>query len=211
MKPFIVEIVAGPSGGKTSLKNNLSKRLEQAGLSVICLGNKDKSVIDLRAFHQEVERRLRLNRNFPHCEETIARIRSLVFRIILLELNAKAQAALQDIVLFEHNSVYTFAIEAYGSGVPEYVLEYDIGFVPNADLVIYLVVSAQELRKRSATRMLWDEKYVARICAGLEKMYVIGGKKWLRIEAEGKTTNEIAEWCLPKLLAAYEEYCERTR
>ncbi|MDE2018891.1 MAG: hypothetical protein KGJ13_00935 [Patescibacteria group bacterium] len=202
--PFIVEVVAGPSAGKTTLIRRLAPRLRRRGLHVLCLGNRNRSV---RAIREEIRtrvKRLQLHKEFAESDATAIREQSIGFRWILLELNARAQSAHQDIILLEHGKNYTYVIEVWGSEIEDYVVESELACVAEPDLVIYIEASPEELRQRQSTKLLWDEEKVKRICRGLEEQRRSLGKHWLLLK--GGSPRSMADFCIPKIL---ERYCEK--
>ncbi len=179
-------------------------------------GNKDAITNHLREYRREFEVRFREQYwGIPASAEHALRIRSNLFRIMLLDLDLKARLAAEEILLFEHGPNYVKAIDVYGADIEPYILEREMDFVFRPHLVIFLSTPPEEIQKRpgGATRLTREVDHLRRVCAGLEEMYeqFNGRQAWIRRETSGKKTEELADSCMAEIKIAYEKHLHPAR
>lgn len=211
--PFVLEVLAGPSGGKTALIRCLAGRLT-GKYAVLVLGNNDAAIGWVKTLAKVKGDRIMSMPNYLDSKEKrrFKVWKSFIFQEILLELDMIAhRAGPATIVLFEHGLRYTWAVEHYGGRASAADLARMRSVVEEPDLTIYLPATYEELRSREMSRMHWDEENVKRICDGLEEMYrnrKSGKGSWIRMP-KGRTPDELADLCLPVILRAYEDYWQK--
>src|SRR5579864_4297721 len=206
-RTFVIELLAGASGGKSTQIKNLQKRFLVEGVHAATLSATHPTYMHLRTFLHDEERGHRDLQRFPDFAIIDAKKRSLVFQAILLSVMETAESSIAPVVLVEQGPFYGFVVESFGLQVPNYVLEYFLGDLKEPDKVIFLDVPVDVLRKREATRMLWDKERMEKICQGITIAYESNRSNphWLRVDGT-KTPDEIFEDIWPEVWCAFQKH-----
>jgi hypothetical protein len=212
-RSFVVEVIAIPDAGKSSVIQGLTGRFNQQQILSQWLSQDRETnpMIATMKKNLQVLRNRRGSLQRPWNSQG-AQLVSTIFLGIFKAHELIAQTSILEITFFEQGPYFTSIYERHWAYTPNEVLAYHFRHVMEPDFVLFLAVSPQELRRRGHSSAREWVKSQIKDLGKMTKVYnamdeMAKKKGWERIEGEAtRTLQGMIDSAFDKVAAAYEAY-----
>jgi hypothetical protein len=199
-----VDVLGSPNPGKSIFTRHLENRLrlKDNKIPILCLGNKNASVQDLKSRADRIKEQMEVGFLKDETMKQLRLERSSLHRKILFRQDERAENMPQGVVLFEQGFYGTLTMEmAFGFSESELLSEFVSVRPP--DLVIYLAVDPDELLPRGASTLVQKRDFIERVHANMESMYqrYKSSGDWIKLPGvESGELDGVADSCADRIL-----------